>query len=293
MPAIWGVAVSGMMAFGLPARAAELISHGVFYWDEDLADFGGFSGLVIADDGATLYAASDRGELFRAAIARDGSGRIAHVETRWQGRFLDNFAQPVDGFTADAEGLAIGPEGTVFVAFESYARVAGFHPPDMTPQAESYWDRFRQTWGNEGFEALAIMPDGQFLVIQERPADGAAGYPTFLGRNGTWVSGPELPVTDDFHAVGADFGPDGMLYLLERRTDLLARFSSRIRRFAFDGRVFDTGETLLSTEPGALDNMEGISLWTDARGRVIISLISDDNFLIFQNTLIVEYNLIE
>ena len=39
--------------------------------------------------------------------------------------------------------------------------------------------------------------------------------------------------------------------------------------------------------------MEGISLWTDAGGRVIVSLISDDNFLIFQNTLIVEYNLIE
>ena len=39
--------------------------------------------------------------------------------------------------------------------------------------------------------------------------------------------------------------------------------------------------------------MEGMSLWTDDQGRIVISMISDDNFLFLQNTVVAEYELRE
>lgn len=283
----------GLTAFWQPLFAAELIPRGVYDWDEELPGFGGFSGLVITDDGQSLIAASDAGDLFRARISRDADGRISEIKSTWMGRFLDNFGAPVEGFTADAEALALGADGTVHVAFESYTRIAGFRPPDMMPEAESDWDRFKRFWGNEGFEALAITPDGQLLVVIEGATENPPGFRTFLGKGGEWVPGPVLPVTDDFAAVGADFGPDGKFYLLERRIDMLARFSTRIRRFDYAQDGFRAEETLMTSDPGALDNMEGISLWTDAGGQVVVSLISDDNFLPIQDTLVVEFTLKE
>ena len=56
---------------------------------------------------------------------------------------------------------------------------------------------------------------------------------------------------------------------------------------------FGPGETLLETAPGVLDNMEGISLWQDGTGQTVVTLISDDNFLPIQNTLLAEYDLVE
>lgn len=37
------------------------------------------------------------------------------------------------------------------------------------------------------------------------------------------------------------------------------------------------------------DNLEGISVWQDPDGRIRLTMISDDNFMVFQRTEIVEY----
>lgn len=275
------------------ANAAELIAHGAYDWDEATPGFGGMSGLSVSDAGAALWAASDTGTLFFAQVVRGQDGIIKAIQSRWQDRFLDNFGETVDGFTADAEDISLGSDGSVVVAFESYARIAAFNPPDMHPRAESAWDRFRDHWGNAGFETLALTPDGSFLVVVEAAVGKEPGYPTFFGKDGIWQAGPRLPVPDGYQAVGGDFGPDGKFYLLERNVDLLYRFSTRIRRFAYSGGAFGASETLLQTDYGAMDNMEGISLWRDLQGRVNITLISDDNFSRFQDTQVIEYILVE
>ena len=100
-------------------------------------------------------------------------------------------------------------------------------------------------------------------------------------------------VASKYLAVGADFGPDGRFYLLERRVNLLARFSTRIRRFDYAQGAFGAAQTLMTSAPGALGNMEAISLWTDAAGQVVVSLVSDDNFLPLQETTVVEFALKE
>ncbi len=92
--------------------------------------------------------------------------------------------------------------------------------------------------------------------------------------------------------AGADFGPDGRLYVLERDFSWMGGFASRIRRFTLGPDGFDAGETLLETGMGSTDNFEGISVWRDADGGTRITLIADDNFFALQSTAIAEYRLI-
>lgn len=288
-------AASGLGALVLlaagAAGAAELIPRGIYEWHEARDGFGGFSGLAMAGDGASFLTVSDEGEMVRARVRRNAEGRIEAVETDWQARLRDNSGKPVSGFTADAEALAVGPDGTVYVGYESYTRITSVTLPGLMPATLHRWDRFRDLWGNAGFEGLAVLPDGRLIAILEAPGDG--GFATFIGRNADWRPGPPLPAEGGFDVADAVVGPNGKLWLLERRLRSVAGFATRIRRFAFADGGFGPPETLLETDPGALDNMEGISLWTDAGGQTVVSLISDDNFLFVQKTILAEYEVRE
>lgn len=278
-----------------PTAAADLVPLGQYTWREADDSFGGFSGLVMAPDGALLHAVSDEGELYRATIRRDAANRILRITADRHFRLIDSHGRPVAGFTSDAEALAPARDGGLYVAYESYTRVTEIHPPDMHPATLHDYRRFRDLWSNESFEGVAERPEGGLVVVGETPDAGGA-YPTFLGdRQGkqmAWRAGPGIPGAGGFGASDAAFGPDGRFYLLERRVSL-GGFATRIRRFGWrDGRL-GPAETLLETAPGTLDNMEGMSLWTGPDGGTVISLISDDNFLFLQKTLVAEYELRE
>jgi hypothetical protein len=279
------------------AGAGELVPIGQYTWRKSDDSFGGFSGLVMASGGSTFYAVTDQGELYHAAIARDSSRRIAEIRTLWHGRLLDNHGRPVEGFTADAEALAPARDGGLYVAYESYARVTGVHPPDLHPTPLHDFERFHELWNNESFEGLAERPEGGLIVVVETAQAQTGGYPSFLGDGAghdmSWRPGPAVPAGDGgFDVSDAAFGPDGRFYLLERRVSL-GGFATRVRRFDYRDGVFGSADTLLETAPGTLDNMEGMSLWTDDQGRIVISMISDDNFLFLQNTVVAEYELRE
>ncbi len=93
--------------------------------------------------------------------------------------------------------------------------------------------------------------------------------------------------------MDADFGPDGRFYLLERDFRWLGGFATRVRRFDVGADGFTGEVTLLGTRFGELDNMEGLSAWRDAAGRIRITLLSDDNFFPLQKTMFAEYVLEE
>jgi hypothetical protein len=84
--------------------------------------------------------------------------------------------------------------------------------------------------------------------------------------------------------VGADFGPDGLFYILERTVSPLG-FRSRVQ--GLDDQV------LLSTLPSKHGNLEGISVWRDSAGQTRVTMVSDNNFLSVLRSEIVEYSLQE
>lgn len=92
--------------------------------------------------------------------------------------------------------------------------------------------------------------------------------------------------------VGADFGPDGRLYVLERDFTWMGGFSNRVRSFRLGPDGFDDEATLLQTPFGSADNFEGITVWRDDDGGVRATLIADDNFFALQSTVISEYLLV-
>ncbi len=259
-------------------------------WSDDADEFGGMSGLAIIDGGMALRAVSDGGVLFKAGLSRDATGKITAVKTEGHSRFLDNLGRRVAGFHADAEALRIAADHSLIVAFEGYARVARFAPPDMMPKPLQIWDRFRSLWGNEGIEALAIADSGQIIAVLEGPLPGSARYRTFVYAGGTvWTDGPDLISDGAFQATDADYGPDGRLYVLERDLSVLWGFTTRISAYSPLATGFSAPAVMMVTARGEYGDFEGLDVWADARGRTIATVISDSNFLPFARTTIAEF----
>lgn len=270
----------------VPDRARLL---GSYVWTEPWEGFGGVSALELEPDGATFMALSDRALAIRGRLSRDVTGAVSGVEVLSHEPLRDPQGHPLSRGRGDSEGLALAPDGTAWISFEGKggnARVR-VEARDGLPAAalptDPDWSRLRQ---NRGLEALAVGPDGALYALPERPPSGDRDIPVYRFQGGAWDLAFRLPVRDGFAVAGADVGPDGRLYLLERDLAGLG-FRTGIRRVNLDG----TGDVaLLTTATGTHDNLEGIAVWQDAEG-LRATLVSDDNFRFFQRTEIVDYRL--
>jgi hypothetical protein len=246
-------------------------------WFETDPAFGGFSAIELHDGGETFTAVSDRGHWAKGALVRQ-DGRLAAVTLIALGPLLGVEGRPLDGEDVDAEGLAVDAEGRFYVSFEAFHRIRRYDAIDARPEAVPRNPHFRRLQANSGLEALAIDADGTLYAIPERSGAEARPFPVHRLRDDAWDRSLRLPRSGTFLVAGADFGPDGRLYLLERDFEWLGGFATRIRRFALGEGGFDAGETLLETDFGSPDNFEGVSVWRDAEGATRVTLIADDNF---------------
>ena len=216
---------------------------------------------------------------------------------------MDRNGKPLNHFNSDAEDLAPdGDTGKLWVAFEGLTRVAQY--PAALNKARGRigkplhpWNKFEERFGNAGFEAVASLRDGQALAIAEAllpGVDAGPGASAFLYADEKWTEVFSIPTPDGYAVTSADLGPDGQLWLLERRVGWTG-FITRIRRFPliWTGNTLSLGrgETLLEGRLGWRDNFEGLSLWRDAKGGTVVSLITDDGYSFWQRTLILEFNL--
>lgn len=261
---------------------------GTYVWSLPDADFGGFSGIEISDDGARFHVISDRAWVRWGGIERDHDGRIRGLAMSGRAQLQDSGGKPLlPGRLGDSEGLAMAPDGTAWISFEGLDRIArydDFDRPATRMPIPPEWDEIRI---NEGFEALAVTPEGDLLTLPEYAPDDRE-FPVWRYRKGAWDQPFSIPADPDWQAVGADFGPDGRLYLLERNFRGLLGFRSRVRRFSLDDGGVTAADTLLTTGTLQYDNLEGIAVWADGLG-IRLTMISDDNFLPVQRTELVEY----
>jgi hypothetical protein len=283
-PGPWVVAALACALAAHPARAEP-----EFLGQIAIDGVAGLSGIVMTEGGGRLTGVTDRGRLITAHMRRDFDGRPVAVADLSATPLLNAKGAEVTPFQSDAEDLAARPDGTLFVAFESYTRVMGLDAGTGRTRSLHRWDLFKPLWGNEGFEALVALPGGRLLAILEACDSAAGGYRTYLGTGMNWPPGPVFPSDCEFSASGADLGPDGKIWLLERQVGLTLAVTSRVSRYAPDG---STGpDTVLQTRSGDFGNLEGISLWDDASGRRVMSLVSDSGDLPFGSTYLVEYRL--
>ena len=284
--------VLAFLLAALPAHADRLQELGTFTWRIHDRTFGGLSGLAITEGGTHLLAVTDRGRFLTATIQRDGD-RITDLTNVTNTPVRKLNGDPTVPGNFDAEGLAVGADGTIFVSFEGFGRVRSYASVNAKAGRIPEPNIFHHLQTNSGLEALAIDAGGALYAVPERSGEWERPFPVFRYRNGTWDADLSIPRSKKFLPTGADFGPDGRFYLLERDTAGILGFKSRIRRFDLGPSGFTNETTLLETAAGTYDNLEGISLWRDAGGRIRLTLVSDDNFFPFQKTQLVEFALIE
>ena len=222
-------------------------------------DFGGWSGLEVSPDGERFTTLGDRGSI--------GSGRL----TRTADRTLTGAA----GFTHNRLGDA---------RIWTYADADG--PAAWMPRTPGYGS----LQNNSGLEALAIDAQGRLYTLPERSGSLYAPFPVWRYSGGDdWDEVARLRRDGLWMPVGADFGPEGQFYLLERSFNGFG-FASRIRRFPAD--FSDTGgEILYESSRLTHGNLEGLAIWRDGSGTLRAVMMTDNNFRPYQRSEIVEVTL--
>lgn len=256
---------------GTFAEALEPI--GIFEWETE--SIVGVSGLEVSSDGSSFYAVSDQGWWLEGNFQRRGEV-ITGIEAPQITAMIGQDGFPVAarrvGDLSDAEGLAIAPDGTAWVSYERWAHVWKF---DQV-YSQALWIKDHPTFydhaDNWQLEAAAIASDGTVYVFSEKPLP--EGFPIYrLGKDALWTIDGYLPEHDVFAIVGADFDEDDALYILERKLVVGLWWQNRVRRVRLDG----SEDTILWTgERGEYGNLEGISVWRDAKG-TRLTMVSDNN----------------
>ena len=243
------------------------------------------SAIDLRDDGATFVMVTDRGVAFEGTINRAGD-TVTGLTITQQAALLDEAGNPLKNRLTDAEGISFAPSGGFHVSFENWGRV--WYYPSITSAAQPVriFDAFQTFQPNAGLEALATGADGTIYTIPERSGRYDEPFPVYR-YSSDWDVAFFIPRTDSFLITGADFGPDGLLYVLER--DFLGiGFRSRVRRFDMNGN----GETVMQSAFGTHSNLEGIAVWQDDTGATRLTMVSD-NGQTFLPTMIVEYRLLD
>lgn len=263
------------------ARGVEFLRSETMDAFGDSSGFGGISGIHL-DGTGTGYLLSDRGTLFDARYGKLGALEIegARVLSGADGR-------PLSRPRRDSEGLAALPGGRLAVSFEWMHRIEIFDTDGRSTAVLPVPEAFADLGSNAGLEALAVDGAGRLLAIPERSGASTRPFPVLV-HDGTWRE-TSLPRRGAFLPVGADFGPEGRLYLLERDY-LLGGFRSRIRRFVWDGTVLTGEAEILKTRFLRHGNLEGIAVYKSG-AETMIDMVSDDNFLPVQRGALVRYRL--
>ncbi|WP_284164077.1 esterase-like activity of phytase family protein [Frigidibacter sp. SD6-1] len=285
-----------ILALGLASGAAaapRVVVIGSYEATETAYGFGGLSALEVTADGEGFIALSDSARLFHGRFRRDGDGAIIGITLDGPGAALSGpKGATLDRLHDDAEGMALGPDGQLRLSFELVSRVARYDRDGSFIAELPDFPAF-EAIENDGLEALAIAPDGALYTMPEGPGRGVRSFPVWRYANGRWSEAFRLPEDHHWRPVGADFGPDGRLYVLERDLWGLLGFRSRLRRITLEAGQPVADAVLMESRAGAFGNLEGLSVWRDAAGALRATMVADDNFLAVMSTEFVEVRIEE
>ncbi len=264
--------------------------------------FGGLSGIAIIDGGRKAIAVGDRGYLVEMTLRHEGAQLVGISDASILP--LARRRGSRSGLT-DAEDIALDPNNMkrAVIPVESdpaWLLIAiDLNDPSAVPEVLGVPAPVKRLPLNQQLESAAFFPaDSRYaaalLVIAER-SDYRRDE-----KIDAWILGHghfTIRRRDGFDITSARFLPGGDLMLLERYYQSGFDIQMRLRRIAkeriFPGSEAD-GDILLDAGISQqIDNMVGLDLHTDDRGRTILTLVSDDNLNILQRTLILQFLITE
>lgn len=231
-----------------------------------------------------LTAVGDMGILLEARIVLDSAGRLAGVADARLTALTGEDGKPLSNKEdADAEGLVLLPNGDRLVSFERRDRIwlypADGGPPRPVPMPDVTFPL------NGGIEALASDPASEsdaYVVGAEVSGD------TWTCRllSTPCIKGPTVDKP-------AEFGLVAIEQLPRTQTAYLLRAFDAVRGNRISLQIFRSGNIVARLDlapPMTVDNYEGLAAVPATDGAIRFYLISDDNGLSEQRTLLLAFD---
>ena len=249
---------------------------------------GGLSDLVMDTKGA-LTAISDKGDLLQAKVLTGPDGQLSGLDQAKIAPVLGLDGKPLPSkIAADAEGLAVWPNGDLMVSFEHDHRIWLYPAAGGAPQALPMPDVAMPP--NDGMEGLSLAP-----------SQGLDAYWVGVEAGNIWLchiktdckAYPSLPMPPQgYRLSGLREGPHGQLFILHHSWNP-AQGSRLVLSVITDpaGPAPKSVQTLSLAPPLSTDNFEGLAVTKAADGALRIYLLSDDNFSKTQRTLLMAFDM--
>lgn len=254
--------------------------------------FGGISALLSVGD-SRFVGIGDAGTLIRFRLTDDGRIDRATIAP------LPNVHGPnVSYRDRDSEGLAYDPDsGQYWVSFEgnhairryskSFAQQTGMIRPAILQKLPR----------NKGAESMVRLQDGRFIIIAESLDDDMHSAWIFSGdpiESTTTITPFTFRPPAGYRVTDAAQLPDGRIVLLNRAIGFPSGFTAKVSLLNPDsiGRnsVLSADVIASLAAPLLVDNMEGIAVTSDGNS-MFLWLISDNNFTLFQRTILMKFRL--
>lgn len=286
-------------------RFGSLTFRGGLILTSAFRGFGGLSSLRLDSKGRQFISASDKGSWFTGRIVYAASGEMAGLADVEAAPMLGRDGRPItERGWFDTESIA--RDGLlVYVGIERANRIMRFDFAKGYTRARGEEVEvpaaIRRLPFNRGLEAMVIVPrdrplGGTLIAISERGLDAERNILAFL------IGGPSpgrftIRRTENYDISDASLLPSGDLLILERKFSLTGGIGIRIRRIGIDaiapGALVD-GPSIFDAGLGQeIDNYEGLSAFMNDDGEIVLTLVSDDNFSLFQRTLLMQFTLAE
>ena len=280
----------------IDGSSGTLIYRGGFELVSSDSRFGGFSGVAITSDGATLVAISDRGWWFQATLGYDQYGNLDSVNVAElipmrsvDGHYVDA------GVWSDAEALLRLPNGEFVVAFERHHRLWRYSDTRAAARSMFVPSIFAGLPYNRGIEALAMLDEGRSLVIAE-------SGPSNSSLSGWVLEGTQAEML--YYPYDGYFRPSDAVRIDDHRILVLERGYTEGRGVAVRLMLLDVASVIAGARlqpsqfvelgaPIPLDNFEGVAARRDPGGALLIYLLSDDNYSSRQQTLLLMFEFAE
>ncbi len=256
--------------------------------------FGGFSAMLVEGERFTLL--SDGGGIVRFRL--DSQWRLSEPS------FAELPAGPGRGWNKeerDSESLTRDPvTGQLWVGFERANQIWRYAPgltraeAHVAPPAMAKWPK------NGGAESLVRLRDGSFIVLAENVEGRGEGT-----KRGLWFAGDPLVQPrrgflfsyrppEGYRPTDMAELPDGRLVVLNRKASLTEAFTAAVtivdRGAVRPGRVATGREIARFAAPVVHDNFEAVAV-TREGGATILWIVSDDNQLRLQRSLLLKFRL--
>ena len=257
--------------------------------DRNEKNYGGFSGLVIQDKGSEALILTDKSFFFVLKLQRNDDDILTGYSVIRKGRILSSKGEHLNGRNTDSESIVIDEIDNYYISFESNHRIMMHTRVEGKGVFIPKHPMFRKLSVNKGIEALAIDNEDRLIAIPEKPPLGMSDIPIFRLQNNKWEIVKYVKIKDDFLVTDAEFLPQGLLLILERKFSWTQGFKTRFRLISLDNFGNKKPITVFTSTANQFDNLEGMALWKDKNGEIRILTVSDDNFHPLQQSEIREF----